>query len=63
MTVIITADTQELLKKTVIIGQYSADFFEELACECKHSNGHGGCRINTADGCRMLGCPLTRGTK
>ncbi len=60
MTVIVTADTQELLKKTVIVGQYAADMFEELACECEHANGHGGCMINTADGCKILGCPLTR---
>ena len=42
------------------IVQQSARVFEEMAPSCKHSNGHGGCKINTADGCLALGCPMGR---
>ena len=35
--------------------------FGVLAEDCENANGSGGCLINTADGCLILGCPLTKG--
>ena len=52
------ATSQGLLVTTVRIVQSLNEQFEEFAIDCKNANGHGGCLINTADGCRILGCPL-----
>lgn len=51
-------DNMGVLTTTVRVVQKLNDEFEELANDCENSNGHGGCLINTADGCRILGCPL-----
>ena len=40
------------------IVQQNAETFYLMAKDCEHSNGHGGCKINTADGCLALGCPM-----
>ena len=52
--------TADVLKITVVVAQRLAKDFEELAIDCENFNGHGGCMINTADGCTILGCPLAR---
>jgi len=56
----VSGSTADVLKATVIVVQKLANDFEELAIDCENFNGHGGCMINTADGCKILGCPLTR---
>lgn len=58
-----SGDTASVLKATVVVAQKLNDDFEELAIDCENSNGHGGCLINTADGCLILSCPLTREDK
>jgi len=57
----IFGDATGVLKAYAKIGQDLNREFEELAADCENANGHGGCHINTADGCLMLGCPLTKG--
>jgi len=53
-------DTASVLKATVVVAQMLNDDFGELSPDCENANGNGGCLINTADGCRILGCPLAR---
>jgi len=57
----ITGDATEILKAYAKMGQGLNQEFEGLADYCENSNGHGGCLINTADGCSMLNCPLPKG--
>lgn len=53
-------ESQDVLKAMVIVAQKINKDFETLASDCDNSNGHGGCLINTADGCLVLGCPLAK---
>jgi len=53
-------DTASVLKATAVVAQKLNDDFEDLSMDCENANGHGGCLINTADGCLMLNCPLAR---
>jgi hypothetical protein len=50
-----------LLRATVLVAQKLQQDFEELADDCENANSHGGCLINTIDGCLLLGCPLGKG--
>jgi len=54
----ISGDTMGLIKATAKLAQTLNKNFEDLAADCENANGQGGCLINTADGCLMLGCPL-----
>ncbi len=56
-------DTASVLRATVIVAQKLNNDFEELSLDCENANGHGGCLINTADGCLILSCPLKKENK
>jgi len=55
-----SGDTASVLKVVVVVAQKLNNDFEELSMDCENANGHGGCLINTADGCLILSCPLAR---
>ncbi len=56
----VSGSTMSTLKAVAIVAQKINDDFEMFASDCDNSNGHGGCLINTADGCLMLNCPLAK---
>lgn len=49
--------SQEVIKAAAFFIQDMAETFEELADDCKFSDGHGGCERNV-DGCSAMNCPL-----
>jgi hypothetical protein len=54
-----TRSAENLLKGYAAEAQQFNDAFEDIREMCKFDN-NGGCKINTADGCGILICPLTR---
>jgi hypothetical protein len=54
-----TRSAESLLEGYAYEAQQSSDAFEDIREMCKFDD-HGGCKINTADGCGILICPLTR---
>jgi hypothetical protein len=59
--IVCRGDSMGLLRATVLVAQKLQQDFEELADDCENANSHGGCLINTIDGCLLLGCPLGKG--
>jgi hypothetical protein len=54
-----TRSAENLLEGYASEAQQFNKAFEDIREMCKFDD-HGGCKINTADGCNILICPLTR---